>query len=359
MPWKRWLKRAYRLMNPGRRSGRKGFANARGQRTHVIIMDGTMSSLEPGLESNAGLTFNLLSDLNDPALSLYYEAGLQWQDWRATRDVITGRGINRQIRRAYGYLASRYKPGDRIILLGYSRGAYAVRSLAGVIDQVGLLRASDATERNVATAYRHYQADKPGPVAQDFAAAHCHASVEIEMVGVWDTVKSLGLPMPVFWRLTEPAHAFHNHELGGTIRHGYHALALNETRVVYSPILWSAPPSHEGHVEQVWFRGNHADIGGYLKGFEATRPLSNIPLVWMLENVERHGVTLPNGWQALFPMDAGAPSSSNWQGWTKLFVSRRRRVVGQDRSERLHESVPLEEVERSRLSWPGMANTAR
>ncbi len=54
--------------------------------------------------------------------------------------MIEGRGINRQIRRVYGFIASRYRPGDRIFLFGYSRGAYAVRSLAGVIDQVGLLR---------------------------------------------------------------------------------------------------------------------------------------------------------------------------------------------------------------------------
>lgn len=318
-----------------------------------------MSSLEPGWESNAGQTFNLLSDLNDPDLSLYYEAGLQWQDWRATRDVITGRGINRQIRRAYGYLASRYRPGDRIILLGYSRGAYAVRSLGGVIDRVGLLRASEATERNVATAYRHYQAGGRSEAAHQFAEARCHPNVEIEMVGVWDTVKSLGLPMPVFWRLTEPAHAFHNHELGHSIRHGYHALALHETRVVYSPILWSVPAKFDGHVDQVWFRGNHADVGGNLKGFEAARPLSNIPLVWMLENLERHGVALPDGWQLRFPMSPNAPSSSSWQGWTKLFVSRRRRVVGQDRSERLHESVTLEDTPSNHAAAAELPTAAR
>ena len=62
-----------------------------------------------------------------------------------------GRGINRQIRRAYGYLASRYRPGDKIYLFGYSRGAYAVRSLAGVIDRIGLLRPEHATVRHIRT----------------------------------------------------------------------------------------------------------------------------------------------------------------------------------------------------------------
>ena len=102
------------FLRPGKRSGQSAFARARGQVTHVLILDGTMSSLTPGCESNAGLTYRLLSEVSGANLSVYYEAGVQWQDWRATPDVMMGRGINRQIRRAYGYLASRYKPGDKI-----------------------------------------------------------------------------------------------------------------------------------------------------------------------------------------------------------------------------------------------------
>jgi uncharacterized protein (DUF2235 family) len=337
--WERWLKRAYRYVYPGRRRSRKGFAHARGARTHVIILDGTMSTLDAGRESNAGLVFNLLSGMGDPGLSLYYEAGLQWQDWKATRDIISGRGINRQIKRAYGYLASRYHAGDRIILLGYSRGAFAVRSLAGVIDRVGLLRGPEATERNIELAYRHYRAGGNSRTARDFAAALCHSSAEIEMVGVWDTVKALGIIMPVLWRLSERAHAFHDHSLGRSIRHGYHALALDETRVVYNPVMWMVPNGFDGRVEQVWFRGNHSDVGGHLSGHDAARPLANIPLVWMLEKLETHGIALPDGWRTRFPMDVTAPSTGNWQGWTKLFVSRRRRKMFQDASERLHDTV--------------------
>ena len=115
---------------PGAAQRRRGHARARGPVTHVIILDGTMSTLNEGEETNAGLTYRLLAERGGPDLSLYYEAGLQWRSWRNSWDVIVGRGINRQIRRAYGYLASRYRPGDRIFLFGYSRGAYAVRSLA-------------------------------------------------------------------------------------------------------------------------------------------------------------------------------------------------------------------------------------
>lgn len=313
------------------------YALRRGPVDHVIILDGTMSSLTPGLETNAGLTYQLLREAGHA--SLFYEAGVQWTDWGTTPDVALGRGINRQIRRAYGYLASRYRVGDRIFLMGYSRGAYAARSLAGVIDMVGLLRAENATERNIRQIYRLYQYAPKGEAARAFAARTCHDSAPIEMVGVWDTVKALGLRLPLLWRLTEPEHDFHSHALGSSIRHGYHALAHDETRAAFAPVMWVSPPGWAGRVEQVWFRGTHGDIGGQLGQFEAARPLSNIPLVWMLEKLEGCGVDLPAGWRARFPCDATAPSVGTWMGLGKIFVLRGGRTIGQDPSESLHPSL--------------------
>lgn len=296
-----------------------------------------MSSLTPGLETNARLTYQLLRETGHA--SLFYEAGVQWTDWGTTPDVALGRGINRQIRRAYGYLASRYRVGDRIFLMGYSRGAYAARSLAGVIDMVGLLRADAATERNIRQIYRLYQYAPKGDAARAFAARTCHDSAPIEMVGVWDTVKALGLRLPLLWRLTEPGHDFHTHALGRSIRHGYHALAHDETRAAFAPVMWVSPPGWAGRVEQVWFRGTHGDIGGQLGQFEAARPLSNIPLVWMLDKLEGCGVDLPSGWSARFPCDETAPSVGTWMGLGKLFVLRGGRTVGQDPSESLHPTL--------------------
>lgn len=310
----------------------------RGPQTHVIILDGTLSTLEPGYETNAGRTYRLLQEMNGQ-LTLYYEAGVQWPDWRSTIDVLMGRGLNQQIRRAYGFLASRYRPGDKIFLMGYSRGAFAVRSLAGIIDQVGLLEAAHATERNVRQAYRLYECSPNGDAADAFSEAYCHRRVEIEMVGVWDTVKALGLRLPFFWRLTEDRHAFHNHHLGETIKHGFHALALDETREVFEPVLWTCPNGWDGKAEQVWFRGSHGDIGGQLGTFEDARPLANIPLVWMLQNAENCGVPLPDGWRSRFPTNPDAPSVGTWQRWGKMFLFRKPRRVGADRSESIHRSA--------------------
>lgn len=312
-------------------------AHKRGVATHVIILDGTMSSLDKGRETNAGLTFRLLQEASLQAnLNVYYEAGIQWRDWSGTWGVMTGKGINRQIERAYGVLASRYKLGDRIVLIGYSRGAYAVRSLAGVIDHVGLVKAEHATERNVRQAYRHYKSGAHSDAMRQFSKRFSHDDVQIEAVAVWDTVKALGLRMPIVWRWAQAQHAYHNHRLGDHVRNGFHALALHETREAYAPVMWEAPPDWEGHIEQVWFRGTHGDVGGQVVEFPAARPLANIPLVWMLTKLEACNLELPDGWIDRFPQNPDAPSIGGWRGWSKLFLSRRRRIMLTDPSESVH-----------------------
>lgn len=307
---------------------------------HVILMDGTMSTLDEGNETNVGLIYKLLAEAAaSQRIGLLYEAGNQWSDWSKTLDIIEGRGINRQIRRVYGWLANRYHPGDRIFLIGYSRGAYAARSMAGVIARVGLLRSDHATERMVREAYRHYQLDTHPDTAAAFSEAYCHVNVPIEMIGVFDTVKSLGFRAPFVWKWEEVKHSFHDHALGSNVRNGYHALALDENREAFNPVLWKSPLGHAGVVEQVWFPGSHGDVGGQLSGYNQARPLSNIPLLWMLGKLEMCDLPLPAGWRTLFPTDPDARSVGTIRGWGKLFVARKKRVIGCDRSESLHASA--------------------
>ena len=112
------IRRWFRL---GPRTEATPAQRTRGPVDHVVIIDGSMSTLREGCETNAGLTYKLLCDLApNGQMSLRYEAGIQWQRWRSVRDVVEGRGINRQIRRVYGAIASRYRPGDRIFLFGYN-----------------------------------------------------------------------------------------------------------------------------------------------------------------------------------------------------------------------------------------------
>ena len=117
---------------------------------HVVVMDGTLSSLEQGFETNAGLAYQLLKRGAGPGVILHYQPGLQFDRSNllaSAWSVVTGSGLDLQIQQVYGALASRYQPGDEIFLIGYSRGAFAARSLAGLIDRVGLLRCDQAIKR--------------------------------------------------------------------------------------------------------------------------------------------------------------------------------------------------------------------
>jgi len=148
-------------------------------RTHVIIIDGTLSRLDDGNETNAGLLFKLLKDLGPQRdQTLHYDPGIQATGAWKWVNVAAGIGINKSIRRGYAVLASRFHPGDRVMLFGYSRGAYAVRSLAGLIARIGLLKQSNATERRVARAFRYYEARRLSRQGRVFAEQYCHQNVD-------------------------------------------------------------------------------------------------------------------------------------------------------------------------------------
>ncbi|MEL6691050.1 MAG: DUF2235 domain-containing protein [Pseudomonadota bacterium] len=334
-----WFRRLFRREAPAPSAG-----PSRGYRKLVVVLDGTMSSSVPGCETNAGLAAQLIREAAEDDVVVYYEEGLQWSDWSDALKVMTGDGINGQIRRAYGWLASQYQKGDRIYFIGYSRGAYAVRSLAGLIGRVGLLRRERATERNLRDVYRLYAEPERVEAARAFGKAHCHTDVQVECIAVWDTVKALGLKLPLVWMLTNQMHHYHDHSLGDHVRAGYHALALNETRRAYAPVMWETRAGWRGELEQMWFRGTHADIGGQLLKRVPTRGLSNIPFVWIMEKVERAGLTLRPGWQADFPLNPQAPSIGAWRGWSKVFLNRWPRKVGRDPSEAVHPSANIKKA---------------
>ncbi|MFV0411225.1 MAG: DUF2235 domain-containing protein [Paracoccus sp. (in: a-proteobacteria)] len=308
--------------------------------THVILIDGTFASLMSGRRSNIGQIYRLLRPLRGPALRVHYAAGQQWEAWGSLLGVAMGKGMGGRIRGAYGWLASGYRPGDRIFLLGYSRGAFAIRSLAGMIGRVGLLRGDEATERNIRTVWRIYEEGAEAAERTRLRARLCHDRVPIELIGAFDTVMALGIRLPVLWMLTEPHYRFHDQRLGAEVRRGVQALALNETRAAFQPILWNSDDLRAGTVSQMWFEGFHADIGGQLHGNEASRPLANIPLVWMLDQAEAAGLPLPDGWRECYPRDVSAPPVGNWRSWGKAFWARSPRVAGIDPSEALHETVP-------------------
>ncbi|MCP5074393.1 MAG: DUF2235 domain-containing protein [Rhodobacteraceae bacterium] len=312
----------------------------RTRRKHIIIVDGTQSQLHEGTETNAGLLYKLLCEAENPdRTSIWYHPGIQGHGFWNWATIASGWGISGMILEAYTQLASKYQPGDKIYLFGFSRGAYAVRSVAGMINQLGLLRQSFAYKRKIDEVFRLYERNASGPAARSFGDIHCHRGVEIEMIGVWDTVKALGLPYPLLTYLAPMATEFHNDRICAPVKNGFHALAMDENRQAYRPVMWETDPAWLGHLEQAWFRGSHSDIGGHVGKHPQARPLSNIPLVWMLERAAVCGLVLPEGWAARFPCDVNAPAVGNTRGIARFFLLRNSRLIGEKPGEYIHASV--------------------
>ncbi|MEL6479034.1 MAG: DUF2235 domain-containing protein [Pseudomonadota bacterium] len=308
-------------------------------RNLIYISDGTLSSLCRGKETHAGRMFRLLEELGQRSGQLFdYDRGVQGRGWRRWLNAASGTGINRSILRGYAFLSTRWRPGDRIFLLGYSRGAYAVRSLAGMIGRIGLVREGHRGERRLRRAFGLYK-EGSAPEMAAFSAAHCHRDVPIEMVGAWDTVRALGLPYPLLSYLAPAATEFHDHALGPHIAHGYHALALDEDRCAFRPILWERSPDWKGRLEQCWFPGAHGDVGGDLRAYPDAAPLTHIPFAWMLRRAERLGLRLPDGWEARFPEDPAAPIQGCRRGIARAFLLRQRRDPGRGDGAFLHMSI--------------------
>ncbi|MCZ6770598.1 MAG: DUF2235 domain-containing protein, partial [Proteobacteria bacterium] len=140
-------------------------------------------------------------------------------------------------------------------------------------------------------------------------------------------------------RLAQMATGFHDHALGPHIERGYHALAIDEDRTAFTPILWRSSDNWEGRLEQAWFPGAHGDVGGDIGSIAEARPLANIPLNWMLLRAARHGLVLPEDRAARFPEDPAAVQIGNRSGIARLFLLRRPRATGGGDGETIHLSI--------------------
>lgn len=197
-----------------------------------------------------------------------------------------GKGVSTNIQDAYRFIVHNYEAGDELWFFGFSRGAYTVRSTAGLIRNAGVLRKSRASR--ISDAYELYRSEvKPDdPQSIAFREDNSHAP-RVHFIGVWDTVGSLGVPVRGLRFLTKKKYQFHDVQLSSQVDHAYHALAIDERRGPFAPAIWTCPkdaPSQS--VEQVWFAGVHSNIGG---GYP-DRGLSDQALVWMIEKAEGAGL---------------------------------------------------------------------
>lgn len=312
----------------------------------VLLADGTGNSSAKLFKTNVWRLYQAL-DLSEPSDGetrqvAYYHDGVGTSLFRplALLGGVFGVGLKRSVIDMYCFVCRNYEPGDQIYLFGFSRGAFTVRILASFLLNVGILRCATEEElgRYAPDAYRRYRrrfklpfslseskADyrptdpaKPGPNwrktvglvdrlrnARDgvmrvwrrwrgdkqFAHVARKSVRKIAFIGVWDTVAAYGLPFEELtraiddwiWPLSMP-----NHQLAAKVACARHALALDEERDSFQPLLWDefweAKLIDLGHVtrdrlKQVWFAGVHADVGG---GY-ADDALSHVPLKWMMD----------------------------------------------------------------------------
>ncbi|MEM6973506.1 MAG: DUF2235 domain-containing protein [Pseudomonadota bacterium] len=342
-------------MQVSEKEPRNETATGRARRVLVFVCDGTLSSTEVGRRSNAGRLAALLAEAGHPEQLVRYHPGIQGGGMVRWVNAALGRTIDCGIADGYEFLSRHWKPGDVIGLFGYSRGAYAVRSLAGLIGRLGLLRPEATTPERVETAMAHYRGRLGArrdavDAAAVFSGAFCQSRVPIEVLGVWDTVRALGLPVPWLQHLMPDEMRFHDDALGPHIRHGYHALAHDEDRVLFEPVLWQRSAHWAGRLEQCWFPGGHGDVGGEIRGEPQARGLSNIALNWMLRRAESHGLHLPEDWESRFPEDPLAPSSSGRTLMSRLYWRGPARDVGLGDGEVLHLSLRTRAIGRSEES---------
>ncbi|MFG0456953.1 MULTISPECIES: DUF2235 domain-containing protein [Shewanella] len=204
----------------------------------------------------------------------------------------TGRGLHKNIMDGYRYIVQNYSPGDEIYLFGFSRGAYTVRCLCGLINNCGILKRHDA--RLIQQAFDHYKKSSApfapsGDKSVEFRQKHSHESREIKFVGVWDTVGAMGIPIS-FLGLFEDKDEFYDTKIGRNVRVARHALAIDEHRSDFEPTIWQLRDNMD--MQQVWFAGAHSNIGGsYLPDKDGSL-LSDNALAWMMAEAERFNLCL-------------------------------------------------------------------
>jgi uncharacterized protein (DUF2235 family) len=225
-----------------------------------------------------------------------------------------GDGLFQKIKEGYTKVAQLYEKDDDIFIFGFSRGAYTARCLAGMIATCGLPTQNfdDNLVNTAFTAYRD-RGNRAALLASLSSAGLYDA--KIKMVGVWDTVGSLGIPA-IFGAVDPVLYGFLDTGLHPDVLNAYHALAIDEHRRQFPATLWTSQPAPGQTLEQVWFCGPHCDVGG---GYPETG-LSDITLSWMMSKARDLGLQISDDvwphYSTLPPNDVLSLVHNSWNiGW--------------------------------------------
>ena len=315
----------------------------------VICNDGTGNEVRKRKDSDEVVKSNVVRlirrlDRTDSAKQIvFYDPGVGTEGAPGALTAVTksitkllglafGHGTRKNLADAYAFLMHHYEHGDRIYLFGFSRGAYTVRALAGILNRIGLLE--EGCNSLIPYAIKYYMSQGEEPLWHELSSfkksfsrnySHDKGRVTVHFMGCWETVNSIG------WfrsRLTLPD----TYELPN-VKRGRHAVAIDEKRSQYRESLWADDRPEE--MEQMWFAGAHTDVGG---GYEDRR-LADFALDWMMNGAKKAGL-LANDEPPRKQKDDELPDLPTlhnplWPVWWLLTWKRRTLPPGA----RLHESV--------------------
>lgn len=270
-------------------------------RNIVLLSDGTGNSAAKLFRTNVWRLHQAL-DLRSGDQVASYDDGVGTESFRPLALIggAFGYGLAGNVRQLYTFLCRNYRAGDRIFLFGFSRGAFTVRMLVGLIHNQGLVQAADeeGRQRAARAAFRAYRAGYRNWRSRRTADVHPTAP-SIAFLGVWDTVAAYGLPVEELavaldrfwlWRLQFP-----DRRLSPIVERACHALALDDERYTFAPILWDEAAEvvraargrvRPGRIQQVWFAGAHSNVGG---GYPRDE-LALVSLGWMMDEARRAGL---------------------------------------------------------------------
>ena len=269
----------------------------------ALFLDGTWNNVDDN--TNVWRMKSLCAKSSEQIV--YYSAGVGTQSGEHISGGMFGIGINEEVINAYEWLVEHYEPDAQLFIFGFSRGAFTARSLAGFISRCGLLKPGSPVSLN--QLYGRYRkggtpksvltlakvVDERQLSQEDKWIKKYSRPIPIWFQGVWDTVGALGVPLPWFPKVSQNDFAFLETDLRINDTHAYHALAIDEHRKAFAPTLWTkntpkqgetSPPRALDKVEQRWFVGAHANVGGSYEN----DLLPQISLKWLMNKAIAHGL---------------------------------------------------------------------
>lgn len=260
----------------------------------VLFSDGTGNSAARLQKTNVWRLYQALKRTQQQIA--YYDDGVGTSAWKPLALIggAVGFGLARNVQDIYTFLCRNYEPGDEIFAFGFSRGAFTIRILGGLIAARGIAPRGLDLEQRVKQEWKAYR-QKYGRFGTKRPSESRQHDVQIRFMGLWDTVDAYGFPleeMRIAWDYLVWPLSMRDRELSTRVQDAYHALSIDDERQTFHPVLWTekgqAPATTiaEERITQVWFAGVHSNLGG---GYPDDS-LSYVSLKWMLRQAERCGL---------------------------------------------------------------------